>query len=384
MVAIDSDSIPPKYHLYDRQRQRASLFFVMRNQLANFPLASTYPKEITTRDGLVQVCYLTLPVELDTGGELDQPVPMILQVHGGPWGRDHWGFNSEAQHYANRGYAILACNFRGSTGYGKAFLNAGNKEWGRKMQFDLLDAVDWAIGSKIANPARIAIVGSSYGGYATLAGLTMSPEKFACGVDVVGPSNLITLCRSVPPYWRPQYESMIYRIGGHPETEEGRAFLRERSPLTYADAIKKPLLIAQGANDPRVKRNESDQIVAAMKRHKIPVTYVLYPDEGHGWQRYENRRSFTAVTETFLADCLGGRLEPIRPEEFNGTSLQLLERGFKLDSKLASIVDQLIVEAEGHAESSAAATLPITRNCIIALALCHMIRTSLLRINIIR
>lgn len=207
---------------------------------------------------------------------------MVLLVHGGPWARDSWGYDPFHQLLANRGYAVLSVNFRGSTGFGKAFVNAGNREWGAKMHDDLLDAVEWAVEAGIADRDRVAIMGGSYGGYATLAGLVFTPDVFACGVDIVGPSNLKTLLDSVPEYWRPMIE-MLYTRVGNPTTEEGAKLLTERSPLTHADRIRRPLLIAQGANDPRVKQAESDQIVQALQAKGIPVTYVLFPDEGHGF-----------------------------------------------------------------------------------------------------
>ncbi len=213
----------------------------------------------------------------------------------------------------------MSVNFRGSTGFGKNFTNAGDQEWGRRMHDDLIDAVAWAIEQGIADPDRIAIMGGSYGGYAALAGLTFTPEVFACGVDIVGPSNLTTLLLSIPPYWKPELDHYTTRIGDF-RTEDGKLLLRERSPLTYVDNISRPLLIAQGANDPRVKQNESDQIVKAMQAKKLPVTYVLYADEGHGFARPENRLSFYAITEAFLADHLGGEYEPIG-NDFVGANL---------------------------------------------------------------
>jgi dipeptidyl aminopeptidase/acylaminoacyl peptidase len=237
-------------------------------------------------------------------------LPLALLVHGGPWARDEWGYNPVFQLLANRGYAVLSVNFRGSTGFGKEFINAANKEWGGKMHDDLVDAVNWAIDRGIADPERVAILGGSYGGYATLVGMTFTPELFACGVDIVGPSSLETLLNTIPPYWQPQIELFTNRVGDH-RTEEGRAFLQQRSPLTYVDNIRSPLLIGQGANDPRVKQSESDQIVRAMQEKEIPVTYALYPDEGHGFARPENNLSFFAVAEAFLAECLGGRHEPL-------------------------------------------------------------------------
>ncbi len=222
---------------------------------------------------------------------------------------------------ANRGYAVLSVNFRGSTGFGKSFINAGNREWAGKMHDDLLDAVNWSIEQKIADPKQIAIMGGSYGGYATLVGLTFTPDVFACGVDIVGPSNIITLLNTIPPYWQPAIQMFKDRVGDH-TTPEGKKFLDDRSPLTHVGKIVKPLLIAQGANDPRVKQSEADQIVKAMQDKRIPVTYVLYPDEGHGFARPENRMSFNAVTEAFLAQHLGGRYEPIG-NDFTGSTIQI-------------------------------------------------------------
>jgi len=246
---------------------------------------------------------------------------MVLLVHGGPWARDQWGLNPMHQWLANRGYAVLSVNYRGSTGFGKKFLNAANNEWAGKMHDDLIDAVKWAVDGKVADGAKVAIMGGSYGGYATLVGLTFTPDQFACGVDIVGPSNLKTLLATIPPYWAPMVATFHKRMGD-PNTPEGAKMLEERSPLSHVDKIKKPLLIGQGANDPRVKQAESDQIVKAMQAKNIPVTYVLYPDEGHGFARPENRMSFNAVAETFLAQCLGGPVEPVG-DDFKGSSLQV-------------------------------------------------------------
>ena len=235
---------------------------------------------------------------------------MVLLVHGGPWARDGYGFNRAHQWLANRGYAVLSVNFRGSTGFGKSFINAGNLQWGAKMHDDLIDAVEWAVSKGITAKDQVAIMGGSYGGYATLAGLTFTPDAFACGVDIVGPSNLETLLETIPPYWEPQVKQFHERMG-NPGTPDGLALLKERSPLYKASEITKPLLIGQGANDPRVKQAESDQIVAAMQADNVPVTYVLFPDEGHGFAKPANNIAFNAVAENFLATCLGGRAEPI-------------------------------------------------------------------------
>jgi dipeptidyl aminopeptidase/acylaminoacyl peptidase len=213
------------------------------------------------------------------------------------------------QWLATRGYAVLSVNYRGSTGFGKKFVNAADHEWAGKMHDDLVDAVGWAIRENVTTKDKVAILGGSYGGYATLVGLTFTPDLFACGVDIVGPSNLATLLQSIPPYWESEIENFTKRIGDH-RTEDGKKFLFSRSPLSRVDRIARPLLIGQGANDPRVKQAESDQVVRAMQDKKIPVTYVLYPDEGHGFVRPENRTSFNAVAEVFLAQCLGGAYEP--------------------------------------------------------------------------
>jgi len=321
MVAYVMDDGPVRYYRYDCEAQEAQFLFTHRKELEGLSLTSMYPVVTESRDGLNLVSYYTLPVGSDSDGDAhpDEPLPMVLYVHGGPWSRDGWGYNSIHQWLANRGYAVLSVNFRGSTGFGKAFINAGNLEWGAKMHDDLLDAVAWAIQEGIADPERVAIMGGSYGGYATLVGLTFTPETFACGVDIVGISNLVTWMETIPPYWQPQIELFATRVGDG-RTEEGRALLTERSPLTYVDQIQRPLLIGQGANDPRVPQAEADQIVEAMQVKNIPVTYVLYPDEGHGFARPENNLSFFAVTEAFLSECLGGRYEPIG-DDFEGSSI---------------------------------------------------------------
>ena len=315
------DDGPVRYYRYDRARKQAQFLFSNREALEGLPLAKVHPVVIKSRDGLDLVSYYMLPLDSDrdSPGHPASPLPMALLVHGGPWARDNWGYNPVYQLLANRGYAVLSVNFRGSTGFGKNFVNAANLEWAGKMHDDLVDAVQWAIEQKIADPQRVAILGGSYGGYATLAGLTFTPDTFACGVDIVGPSNLVTLLNTIPPYWEPQVELWANRVGDH-RTEEGRAFLTERSPLTHVDRISKPLLIGQGANDPRVKQAESEQIVQAMQDKNIPVTYALYPDEGHGFARPENNLSFFAVTEAFLAGCLGGRHEPVG-SDFEGSSI---------------------------------------------------------------
>jgi dipeptidyl aminopeptidase/acylaminoacyl peptidase len=310
IVRFIKDNGPVRFYRYDREQKTAFFLFTNRKELEPLKLAKMYPVVIDSRDGKKLVSYLSLPPWEDRGGRPSRPLPMVLNVHGGPWGRNAWGLDGEHQWLANRGYAVLSVNFRASTGFGKAFTNAGDLEWAAKMHDDLIDAVNWAVRDSVALKDKIAIMGGSYGGYATLVGLTFTPDVFSCGVDIVGPSNLRTLLETIPPYWKPMFEMFATRVGD-PRTAAGRKLLESRSPLTFADRIVKPLLIGQGANDPRVKQAEADQIVKAMQAKAIPVTYVLYPDEGHGFARPENRLSFYAVADLFLSRVLGGRSEPI-------------------------------------------------------------------------
>ena len=320
VVNTESDKVAT-YFVWDRPAETFTELFSVRPELEDKSLASMSPELITSRDGLTLVSYLTLPpgTDADGDGRPEAPLPMVLNVHGGPWARDSYGYRSTPQWLANRGYAVLQVNFRGSTGFGKSFVNAGDLQWGLTMHDDLIDSVEWAVDEGITTDDAVAIMGGSYGGYATLAGLTFTPERFACGVDIVGPSNLITLLDSIPPYWE-SFRRVLEKRVGDPNTEEGLAILEAASPLNSVDNITKPLLIAQGANDPRVKQAESDQIVDAMQAKEIPVTYVLFPDEGHGFARPENRLAFYGVAEGFLATCLGGRVEPIG-DDFAGSSL---------------------------------------------------------------
>jgi dipeptidyl aminopeptidase/acylaminoacyl peptidase len=312
LVAVDPVTAPASTWLYDRKAKKLTQLYVSRPELDGAPLAAMHPQEIKSRDGLTLVSYLTLPKSVDANGsgKASKPVPMVLLVHGGPWARDGFGYNGYHQWLANRGYAVLSVNYRGSTGFGKKFISAGDLQWGRKMHDDLIDAVDWAVKNGVTTADKVAIMGGSYGGYATLAGLTFTPTTFACGVDIVGPSNLFTLLQTIPPYWEAG-KQQFYKRMGDPTTDAGKALLKERSPLNFAADIQRPLLIGQGANDPRVNVRESEQIVAAMAAKNIPVTYVEFPDEGHGFARPVNNIAFNAVTENFLAKCLSGRAEPI-------------------------------------------------------------------------
>lgn len=302
IVLYVRDAAPAAYYVYDRASGAVEFLFTTRPALENAPLAEMRPVEIRSRDGLTLVSYLTLPRGLEP-----RNLPLVLNVHGGPWARDTWGFDPEAQWLANRGYACLQVNFRGSAGFGKRFLNAGDREWGARMHDDLIDAVNWAVAQGYADPKRVGIYGGSYGGYAALVGAAFTPDVFACAVDLVGPSSLRTLLASIPPYWEPMRRMFVKRVGD-PDTEPD--FLDSRSPLYRADDIQCPLLIAQGANDPRVKRQESEQIVEALKRRGKPVEYIVFEDEGHGFVRPENRLKFYEAAERFLAEHLGGRYVP--------------------------------------------------------------------------
>ncbi|WP_457637339.1 S9 family peptidase [Oceanithermus sp.] len=293
----ERDAASPRYWLYDRKTGELSLIGEAIPALAEYTLAPMQTVRYPALDGLEIEAYLTLPPGREPRG-----LPAVIVPHGGPWHRDAWGFDPIAQWLANRGYAVLQPNFRGSTGYGKAHLNAGNKEWGRAMQDDLTAGVRWLVEQGIVDPRRVAIMGGSYGGYATLAGLAFTPELYAAGVDIVGPSNLFTLLETIPPYWKPMVALFHTRMG-HPERDAG--LLRAVSPFFHAENIRAPLLIGQGANDPRVKRSESLQIVAALREKGKPVEYVEYPDEGHGFARPENRIDFFRRAEAFLERHLG-------------------------------------------------------------------------------
>jgi dipeptidyl aminopeptidase/acylaminoacyl peptidase len=301
LLGFTNDSGPVPFYSFDRAAKTGRFLFEHQPALSQYQLASMEPFSFTARDGLTIHGYVTFPPEAGRSG-----LPAVLNVHGGPWARDYWGFNPEAQWLANRGYLCVQVNYRGSTGYGKGFVNAGDREWAGKMHDDLLDAVAHITGQGWADPDRVAIYGGSYGGYAALVGATFTPDVFRCAVDIVGPSNLKTLIETVPPYWAPMIAQFHRRLG---DPEKDADFLWSRSPLSRASAIRIPLLIAQGANDPRVKQAESEQIVAALTAAGIDHEYMLFPDEGHGFAKPENRLKFYAAAERFLAKHLGGRSE---------------------------------------------------------------------------
>jgi dipeptidyl aminopeptidase/acylaminoacyl peptidase len=304
LIAFTADNCPKSYYIYNRQTRKATFLFSEQHSLEKYTLAPTKPIILKSRDGLNLHGFLTLPVGVEP-----RNLPMVLLVHGGPWNRDSWGFNrwnQEVQWLANRGYAVLQINFRGSRGFGKKFFNAGDREWGGKMQDDLLDGVNWAINEHIADPRRIAIYGNSYGGYAALAGAALSPDVFACAIARSGISNLITRIKNISPDLE-LLQKIYYKRVGNPDTET--EFLKSRSPLFKVDQIKIPLLIAHGAKDQVVRKEDSDLIVEALRTSGKPVEYILFPDEGHGLVRLENRLKFYKTAETFLAKYLGGRKE---------------------------------------------------------------------------
>jgi dipeptidyl aminopeptidase/acylaminoacyl peptidase len=298
-----SDREPGKTLLFDRKARTITPQYTIRETLPRESLAEMKPVTYKSSDGLEIPAYLTLP-----RGVPAKNLPTLIVPHGGPWGRDNWGYNPLAQFYANRGYAVLMPNFRGSTGYGRKFLDAGNLEWGRKMQDDITWGVKYLVDQGIADPKRVGITGGSYGGYATLAGVAFTPDLYAAAVDIVGPSNLITLMESIPPYWEPIRKMFAMRMGDV-RTPEGKAVLVAASPLNSVDKIKTPLLVAQGANDPRVNRREAEQIVIALRDRGFPIEYILAPDEGHGFARPINNMALFMESEKFLAAHLGGRFQ---------------------------------------------------------------------------
>lgn len=307
IVRTYSDQSLGAYYLYDKVSNKVTKIEDVSPWLEEDQMAEMKPIQYTSRDGMTINGYLTLPVGVEA-----KNLPVVVNPHGGPWARDDWGFNPEIQFLANRGYAVLQMNFRGSTGYGRAFWEASFKEWGKTMQDDVTDGAKWLIDQGIADPDRIAIYGGSYGGYATLAGLAFTPDLYACGIDYVGVSNLFTFMETIPPYWEP-YLDMIHVMVGNPAIEEDSLRMRSASPVFHADKIISPLFIAQGAQDPRVKKSESDQMVEAMRANGVEVEYMVEPDEGHGFRNEENRFKFYRKMEEFLDAHIGRTMDGEKP-----------------------------------------------------------------------
>ncbi|CAB3403385.1 unnamed protein product [Caenorhabditis bovis] len=337
LVTYSSADHPFEIYIYRRWVKKAELFMSTRPELNAYALNTQIGFEFRARDDVTLQAYISLPptVELLTASQVPdgdraharlgmipaRPQKMVVLVHGGPKARDTYGFSPTNAWLTNRGYAVLQVNYRGSVGFGKRLTNAGNGEWGRKMHYDILDAVEFAVGKGIANRSQIAIMGGSYGGYETLVAMTFTPSVFACGVDIVGPSNLVTLAQAVPPYWRGFYKDLVRMLGADVDTDAGRQSLTSRSPLFFADRVSRPLMILQGANDPRVRQSESDQFVAALERKRIPVTYILYPDEGHGFRKSANRLEQHGHIESFLRSCLGGASQHFRPGQYKSSAI---------------------------------------------------------------
>src|SRR4030095_16065269 len=303
LISANADTDPGATYLFDRTSKKLTLQYQVREKLNRSYLAPMKPVKYPSSDGLEVPAYLTLPKGVEA-----KNLPAVIVPHGGPWYRDSWGYNAFAQFLANRGYAVLQPNFRGSTGYGKKFLDAGNNQWGDKMQDDITWGVKHLVAQGVADPKRVGIMGGAYGGYATLAGVAFTPDVYAAAVSIVGPSNLITLLDSIPPYWE-FIRNLFYVRMGDPSTPEGKAQLERQSPLNSATKIKAPLLVVQGANDPRVNKAESDQIVIALRDRGFPVEYLVAPDEGHGFARPINNLAMITSAEKFLAKFLGGRYQ---------------------------------------------------------------------------
>ncbi len=303
IVSDSSDTEPGETYIFNRKQKKLELQYKIREKLPRKDLAQMKPITYKSSDGLEIPAYLTLPKGVEP-----KNLPLVVFPHGGPWARDSWGYDGFAQFLSNRGYAVLQMNFRGSTGYGKKFLDAGNKQWGQLMQDDITWGVKYLVKEGIADPKRVGIMGGSYGGYATLAGVTFTPDTYAAAVAIVAPSNLITLLDAIPPYWE-AFRNVFYQRMGDPRNDEGKAQLIRQSPLTHADKITTPLMVVQGANDPRVNRRESDQIVIALRDRSYPVEYLVADDEGHGFARPVNNMAMFAAAEKFLAKYLGGRYQ---------------------------------------------------------------------------
>ena len=303
IVTATSDTDPGTVYLFDRKTKKLSVEYVVRERIPREHMASMTPIRYKSSDGLEIPAYLTLPKGVEA-----KNLPLVVFPHGGPWARTNWGFSNGAEFLANRGYAVLQPNFRSSTGYGKKYLNAGNRQWGDRMQDDLTWGVKHLVSEGVADPKRVAILGGSYGGYATLAGVAFTPDLYAAAVAIVAPSNLLTLLETIPPYWESLRTIFSERMG-NPATPEGRKQLERQSPLNSASKIKTPLLVVQGANDPRVKKAESEQIVIALRDRGFPVGYIVAPDEGHGFARPVNNMAMWAASEAFLAKHIGGRFQ---------------------------------------------------------------------------
>ena len=303
LISAYSDTEPGETYLYDRKTKKLTLQYKIREKLDRSSLSPMTSVTYKSSDGMDIQGYLTIPK-----GSTGKNLPTVLYIHGGPWGRDSWGYHSYAQFLANRGYAVLQPNFRASTGYGKKFLNAGNNEWGQKMQDDITWGKKYLVAQGISDPKRVGIMGGSYGGYAALAGVAFTPDEYAASVAIVAPSNLQTLLGSIPPYWE-AIRTVFYKRMGDPNTPEGLAQMKRQSPVYSADKIKTPLLVVQGANDPRVNKAESDQIVIALRDRNYPVEYLVAPDEGHGFARPVNNMAMIATAEKFLAKHLNGRFQ---------------------------------------------------------------------------
>ncbi|VDD92316.1 unnamed protein product [Enterobius vermicularis] len=337
LVTYASDQHPYEFFLYRRWQKKAEYLFSTRPELQGKKLNRMVGFDFLARDNMKIQAYLSLPpdVPLRKASEVNandavyanlgllpvKPQKMIVRVHGGPRARDIFGFSATNAWLTNRGYAVLQVNFRGSTGFGKKYTNAGNGEWGRRMHFDLIDAVEFAVAKGIANRSEVAIMGASYGGYAVLVGMTFTPSVFACGADSVGPSNLVTLLETIPPYWQGFYRDMTITLGADINNISGIMSLKSRSPLFFANQVRKPLIIFQGANDPRVKQSESDRFVDELKKHRIPVTYVLYPDEGHVFLKQENSLSEAGFIEEFFHKCLKGDYEPFSRGQYDSSAI---------------------------------------------------------------
>jgi dipeptidyl aminopeptidase/acylaminoacyl peptidase len=349
LIGIGGDTEPGERYLFDRQTKKLTFQYRVREKLNRDYLAPMKGIRYKSSDGLEVPAYLTLPK-----GVAAKNLPLIAFPHGGPWARDSWGYNTFAQFWANRGYAVLQPNFRGSTGYGKKFIDAGNKQWGDKMQDDITWGVKYLVAEGIADPKRVGIMGGSYGGYATLAGVTFTPDLYAAAVDYVGPSNLITLLETIPPYWEAGRQ-LFYQRMGDPNTAEGKAQLNRQSPLNSATKIKTPLLVVQGANDPRVNKREADQIVVALRDRGFPVEYIVAPDEGHGFARPVNNMAMFSQAEKFFSKYLGGRYqESMTPE----VTARLKE--ITVDVKTVTIPKR--VEAAAGAPKPASDLQPGVRN----------------------